>query len=228
MPAIIELRLTDGSATTWAAGTAYNVGDRVFPTTRNGYVYECTAAGTSDAATEPIWPTNIGDTVVDGTVTWQCIATEADNSLGGVMSPTAIVSGQLNNVFDDVQPSEATNGSTEYRAIDVYNSGDATATVVEIYMSAETTSVDTQIDIGADTTNSPHLTTDALPTIADETTAPTDGTNAIVFGHYITGSTLALPDIPAGQAVRVWLKRIVNAGATNLANDTGTLTVKYA
>lgn len=42
--------------TTWAASTAYAVGDRITPTTPNGRVYEARRAGTSDTA-EPDWPT---------------------------------------------------------------------------------------------------------------------------------------------------------------------------
>lgn len=150
--------------------------------------------------------------------------TDPNASLGGVMSSTQMPT----NLFDDVQPDEATNGDTEYRAIDVYNSGDATAIGVKIYIDPETSSPDTQIDLGYDATNSPHTADAALPTIADEGTAPTDGTNAITFGHYNATNKLTLPDIPAGQAVRVWLKRIVNANATNTANDTCTLKVEYA
>ena len=146
--------------------------------------------------------------------------TDPNASLGGVMSSTQMPT----NLFDDVQPDEATNGDTEYRAIDVYNSGDATATGVKIYIDPETSSPDTQIDLGYDSANSPHTADAALPTIADEGTAP----SGITFGHYNASNKLALPDIPAGQAVRVWLKRIVNAGATNTANDTCTLKVEYA
>lgn len=63
----------------WAATTAYTaieegdrkVGDRVKPTTANGFWYACTTAGTSGAS-EPTWPTTIGNTVTDGTVEWTC------------------------------------------------------------------------------------------------------------------------------------------------------------
>lgn len=55
--------------TAWTASTAYSLGDAVRPTTRNGFNYECTVAGTSDSV-EPTWPTTAGLTVVDGTVTW--------------------------------------------------------------------------------------------------------------------------------------------------------------
>lgn len=55
----------------WAASTAYAVGAFRTPTTANGFRYEVTTAGTS-AASEPTWPTTLGGTVVDGTVTWTC------------------------------------------------------------------------------------------------------------------------------------------------------------
>jgi len=57
----------------WAASTAYATASPHFvtPTTPNGFRYECTTGGTSDSS-EPTWPTTVGATVVDGTVTWTC------------------------------------------------------------------------------------------------------------------------------------------------------------
>lgn len=67
-----------GSRTTasWAATTAKVINDLVVPTAGNGYYYKCTVAGTT-AGTQPTWPTVIGNTVVDGTVTWRCEGTKA-------------------------------------------------------------------------------------------------------------------------------------------------------
>jgi len=71
---------TDGSiccdvynspTTAWVGTTAITLNDAVVPVTPNGFFYECTSAGTT-AASEPTWPTVIGDTVVDGSVTWTC------------------------------------------------------------------------------------------------------------------------------------------------------------
>ena len=53
----------------WAASTAYTKYAVVYPA--NGYEFICTAPGTSGTA-QPSWPTTIGSTVSDGTVTWTC------------------------------------------------------------------------------------------------------------------------------------------------------------
>ena len=57
----------------WRVSTAVSAGVTVRPTTGNGKLYECTTAGTT-AATEPTWPTTVGNTVADGTVVWTCRA----------------------------------------------------------------------------------------------------------------------------------------------------------
>jgi len=51
------------------------------PTVANGFVYVCSVAGT--AAAEPTWPTALGGTVVDGSVTWRCHA--YDFALAGMI-----------------------------------------------------------------------------------------------------------------------------------------------
>jgi len=79
----------------WETATVYGVGEKVVPTTLNGYVYEVTVAGTSDAS-EPTWPTTIGDTVTDGTATWRCETDDSqvcnvyihlDTSVTGALTP---------------------------------------------------------------------------------------------------------------------------------------------
>ena len=59
----------------WVAATAYGGANNQYirPTSANGYIYRATAAGTSHATTEPTWPTVIGATVTDNTLTWTCI-----------------------------------------------------------------------------------------------------------------------------------------------------------
>lgn len=60
-------------ADAWAAATDYALGGLVKRLTGTGiYWFKATVAGTSDAA-EPTWPSTLGGTVMDGTVTWTAI-----------------------------------------------------------------------------------------------------------------------------------------------------------
>lgn len=56
----------------WAISTVTAVGDYVELST--GEVLQATVAGTTDGVTEPAAP-GFGNTVVDGTVTWQQVTT---------------------------------------------------------------------------------------------------------------------------------------------------------
>lgn len=59
----------------WAVSTAYVLGDIIRPTTKNGFEYECTTAGTSHASVEPTWSTTLGATTADdGTLVWTTVA----------------------------------------------------------------------------------------------------------------------------------------------------------
>ncbi|MBA7586442.1 hypothetical protein ES708_28440 [subsurface metagenome] len=57
----------------WIAENPYSLDAEACPTEANktGYTYICIVAGTS-GTTEPVWPTRIGGTVEDATVTWEC------------------------------------------------------------------------------------------------------------------------------------------------------------
>jgi hypothetical protein len=67
-----DVFIDNKNAPNWAASTAYALGVIRCPlATANGYFYEVTTAGTTGAA-EPVWPTVVGNTVTDGTVTWTC------------------------------------------------------------------------------------------------------------------------------------------------------------
>ena len=61
--------------TPWQSGTAHSVGDVVqaFTDPGTGFFFRCTVAGTTGAV-EPFWPTIIGNTVEDGTVTWMAVS----------------------------------------------------------------------------------------------------------------------------------------------------------
>lgn len=152
--------------------------------------------------------------------------TDINTSLGGVMSSEAVSSTALNNIFDNVDPDEAVAGVTEYRMIDVYNSGDAAATGVEFYISSNTTSSGSVLYIGEDATNNPHSAAADLETLSNESTAPASPT--ISFGTHDSTDKLPLNDIPAGSAARICLKRVVSAGAGNTSEDLASIAVIYA
>ena len=74
----------------WVASTAYAVGDivRASLLQASGLVFRCTVAGTS-ASTQPAWPTDIGSTITDGSVTWKAISSVYEEL--AVLAPNAIV-----------------------------------------------------------------------------------------------------------------------------------------
>jgi prepilin-type N-terminal cleavage/methylation domain-containing protein len=56
----------------WQPDTAYAEGVIVSPTVANGKSYEVISAGQSHTL-EPAWPTTVGDTLTDNSVTWRCL-----------------------------------------------------------------------------------------------------------------------------------------------------------
>jgi len=74
----------------WLASNPYTVGQIARATTIqvSGLVFRCSVAGTS-AATEPAWPTDIGSTITDGTVTWAAISSVYEEL--SVLAPNAII-----------------------------------------------------------------------------------------------------------------------------------------
>lgn len=63
-----------GLVTSWVAATAVLAGAYMKPVgasqLSNPLLFECTTAGTTHASVEPTWPSTVGQTVTDGTVTW--------------------------------------------------------------------------------------------------------------------------------------------------------------
>lgn len=143
-------------------------------------------------------------------------------SLGGAMSSTQLSETAMNNLFDNVSPSEANDGDVEYRAIDIYNSGDASGESVEVYMSVETSSPDSELDFYNDGTT--HDGSDQGDEIADESTEPSGAS----WSHHTDASKLSLPSIAASMATRLWIRRTISAEATNTNEDLGTIAVDYA
>ena len=141
--------------------------------------------------------------------------TDPNASLGGVMSTTELSETPLNSLFDDIEPNEARDGDTEYRALDIFNSGDEDAVDISLWLPSVTVSPDTTISIGLDTT------TDA---VVDENTAPVD----VVFVAPTLLDPLVIPDIAADSAQRIWFKRVCDELALNNKGDGFPMILRYA
>ena len=94
----------------YATATAYNVSDVVRPSSGNGFVYRCAVAGTS-AGSAPTWPTTVGLSVTDGSVTWTCAGRACGRLTASSPTwPSSTISGVNYAVFFDKTPgSNATN-----------------------------------------------------------------------------------------------------------------------
>lgn len=147
------------------------------------------------------------------------------NSLGGYRSTTQVSASAMKNLFDDVTVAESIDGDTEYRFLDVYNSGDSSATKVQVFVSSDTTSSGTEITLGYNSTNQPHEDSWNGEAVANEDTAP--ASPSLTFGTYTRASPLHLGTIPAGRSVRICVKRTVTAGVPWTARDVGTIAVRY-
>ena len=77
---------------TWESGETYTLGEIVAPSTANGFVYQCTGAGTSDA-TEPVWGEVLKGTTNDNTVVWSAIEEYAYAIVYSISSNTLLVYG---------------------------------------------------------------------------------------------------------------------------------------
>lgn len=94
--------------TTRANTTAYVVGNIVRPATGNGYLYQCSTAGTSGGSV-PTYVTGIGQTVTDGTVTWTCVGRGIMVLSGANTSwTTATITARYAIIYDATPASDAT------------------------------------------------------------------------------------------------------------------------
>lgn len=69
----------DLKATPWSKHTSYTAGDYVTSTDEQGiYCYKATTTGTTSATLTPEWPQEVGKTVNDGEVVWECCTNPAN------------------------------------------------------------------------------------------------------------------------------------------------------
>ena len=157
------------------------------------------------------------------------VQTDPDLSLGGYRSASEIISGQLNNLFDNISSAEASAGDTNYRCVCVKNTALETLYNILSWIYAE---------IDPDATNhfsfaiempaTADLTDGIAQLVADEDTAPTVDTTAEVgVGSGISDWSNATEsasgvspeqgdhddDLDQGEIMFIWLRRVVDASA---------------
>ena len=109
---------------TWASNTVYYLRaeddySTVIPTVFAGLYFKVVNPGKS-AATEPTWPSVVGDTVTDGTVVWEAVAynllpppdtivsSTFSATTGVVLTGATVIGGTKTQVMVDSIPSTAT------------------------------------------------------------------------------------------------------------------------
>lgn len=70
----------------WAASTRYQAGQHVIPSVENGRLYLAVVSGETSGS-QPVWPTTVNATVVDGGVTWRCLGLYRHFEVIKVMGP---------------------------------------------------------------------------------------------------------------------------------------------
>jgi len=88
--------------TSRAATTAYVVGNVVRPASGNGYLYQCSTAGTTGSGL-PTYPTVVGQTVTDGTAVWTCVGRAIIVFSGATVQWTASTISAAQAVIYDAQ-----------------------------------------------------------------------------------------------------------------------------
>lgn len=123
-------------------------------------------------------------------------------SLGGAISNNDVADNSINNLWDDVGPSEAESGESEYRCIYIRNGhGTHSMDATKLWISSNTPAGD-EILIGLGTSS----INGTEQTVANENTEPV----GVTFEPHATKEdALSLGSIPPEQHIAVWIKRSV-------------------
>lgn len=73
-------------ANRWSAGASFAVNFEIRPRSSTGFQYS--SSGGYSGAIEPTWPTTIGGTVTDGSITWTCAAIDTTSLASTISSST--------------------------------------------------------------------------------------------------------------------------------------------
>jgi len=138
-----------------------------------------------------------------------------DLSLGGTLSSVALLTPALNNLFDNVLPTDIVAAPhVSYRCIYLWNTGADTALHVQVFFT-DTPNTESVLAVGFDSTSQ---------SIANDTTAPV----GITFTESDIVTPLSLANMASAGVHRIWIRRTVDQGAANLNDDTAYIHVWYS
>ncbi len=131
---------TDAARAVWTTGDTISLHDIRRPTVPNGYYYVALGSGTTDATTEPTWPTRAGSTVDDNGISWLRwgiygdLTDALDIAWGSTSGATGVVrgGGQERNVT--CSPSPVAGGYRVSTTLAPF--GEGTGYVIQQYQSA--------------------------------------------------------------------------------------------
>lgn len=138
------------------------------------------------------------------------------DSLGGTGS-TIPLADYRHNLFGPTNPNDVNAGDhVTYRAIDIYNNGTTLLEYVELFVT-DTANAESALHFWYETSPGQQ--------IADESTAPTGATWSQPTSPL--GLRMQIADLAVGARARIWIRKTVDQGASELNNDLATLSLWY-
>ena len=148
---------------------------------------------------------------------------DPNDSIGGFMALTEIVTATDNNLFADVSGADNAASAVHYRGIFVHNDhGSLNLLTAKVWISAEVAGgADVAIALDGAGETAENLATVQMERVADEDTAPTGPT----FSAPTTqGTGLSLADLGANSCYGIWVRRTA-ANTAALSADGFTLSI---
>jgi len=125
----------------------------------------------------------------------------------------------LNNLFPDVTGPQSTAGATHWRCIYIHNNhATLTLTNAKIWIAQDTTSANDEIDIALDPVA---IGSNTAVTVTDTSTGSSTPAGISIPGTRpsSSGTALTIGDIPATSKKAMWVRRVVQAGASAYTNN---------
>lgn len=123
---IVTLDFFNVIAEFWQPGKEYATDEYCRPNSPTGFSYTATSGGQSSSK-EPIWPTTVDETVVDGQITWTAKAAGA-NGIDGLTWPSPEPSASISPTGPTISAQSIVNGQGTNSALQLTITGGTSGT----------------------------------------------------------------------------------------------------